>query len=87
MNKNQQPATKDDAVALREDITGAENSLARVIREFETKVLTAFYDIARSDEQRISQLESSHALHKSRIGSIEDRLLEVEKRLNMPPAA
>lgn len=76
MNNGNQPATKADIEALREQI-----------QDTETKLLTAFYDFAKTNQQRLSELEGSDAALKRRIGSIEDRLLEVEKRLNMPPAA
>lgn len=76
MNNGREPATKADIESLREQI-----------RDTETKLLTAFYDFAKANQARISELEGSDAAIKRRIGSIEDRLLEVEKRLNMPPAA
>lgn len=76
MNNGREPATKGDIESLREQI-----------RDTETKLLTAFYDFAKANQQRLSELEGSDAALKRRIGSLEDRLLEVEKRLNMPPAA
>lgn len=76
MNDGHEPATKADIEALREQI-----------RDTETKLLTAFYEFAKANQTRVSELEGSDAAIKRRIGSIEDRLLEVEKRLNMPPAA
>ena len=76
MNNGNQPATKADVETLREQI-----------RDSETKLLTAFYDFAKVNQTRLSELEGTDAVLKRRIGSIEDRLLEVEKRLNMPPAA
>jgi predicted nucleic acid-binding Zn-ribbon protein len=76
MNNGRESATKADIESLREQI-----------RDTETKLLTAFYDFAKANQARISELEGSDAAIKRRIGSIEDRLLEVEKRLNMPPAA
>jgi len=76
MNNGNQPATKADIEGLHEQI-----------RDSETKLLTAFYEFAKVNQNRLSELEGSDAVLKRRIGSIEDRLLEVEKRLNMPPAA
>jgi len=35
----------------------------------------------------MGEVEDSQAALRRRIGTIESRLLEVEKRLNMPPAA
>ncbi len=62
-------------------------ALREQIQDAETKLLTAFYDFAKTNQQRLSELESADAAIKRRVGAIEDRLLEVEKRLNMPPAA
>lgn len=76
MNDGHEPATKADIETLREQIL-----------DTETKLLTAFYDFAKANQHRVSELESSDAILTRRIGSIEERLLEVERRLNMPPAA
>jgi uncharacterized protein (DUF2164 family) len=35
----------------------------------------------------MSDLETSHSAIRSRLATVEDRLMAVEKRLNMPPAA
>jgi len=80
MNNGNQPATKAD-------ITELESRLTAAIHDTETKLLTAFYEFAKVNQNRLSELENTDAALKRRIGSIEDRLLEVEKRLNMPPAA
>jgi hypothetical protein len=37
--------------------------------------------------KRVSAAEQETAALKSRLASIENHLIEVEKRLNMPPAA
>jgi len=80
MNNGHQPATKADLAEL-------EGRLSAVVRDSETKLLTAFYEFAKANQRRLSELEGSDATLKLRVGSIEDRLLEVEKRLNIPPAA
>lgn len=91
MSNGHEPATKADLKALQglivKQIEDAEDRLTATIRGTETKLLTAFYDFAKANQQRLSELEGSDAAIKRRIGSLEDRLLEVEKRLNMPPAA
>jgi hypothetical protein len=76
MNNGNQPATKADIQELRDQI-----------RDSETKLLTAFYDFAQANQRRLSELEGSDGSLIRRVGSIEGRLLEVEKRLNIPPAA
>ena len=80
MNNGHQPATKADLAEL-------EGRLSAVVRDSETKLLTAFHEFAKANQRRLSELEGSDATLKLRVGSIEDRLLEVEKRLNIPPAA
>jgi hypothetical protein len=80
MNNGHQPVTKADLAEVESRLTAA-------IHDSETKLLTAFYDFAKANQQRIAELEHSDATLIRRVGSIEDRLLEVEKRLNMPPAA
>jgi hypothetical protein len=37
--------------------------------------------------QRIKQGEGNQAAFNARLATLEERLLEVEKRLNLPPAA
>jgi predicted nucleic acid-binding Zn-ribbon protein len=83
MNDGHEPATKADIGALKADI----DAVREQIHDSETKLLTAFYDFARANQHRVSELEHSDANLTRRIGGIEDRLLEVEKRLNIPPAA
>jgi hypothetical protein len=84
MDDGHEPATKAD---LKLGLAELEDRLTAVIRDTETKLLTAFYDFAKANQQRLSQLEGNDAALARRISGIEDRLLEVEKRLNMPPAA
>ena len=50
MNNGNQPATKADIAALREQI-----------QDSETKLLTAFYDFAKTNQKRQSELENSDA--------------------------
>lgn len=93
MNNGQEPATKADIEGLREQIRDTETKLLtdiegtrEQVRDTETKLLTAFYDFAKANQRRLFEVEGSDASLKLRVGSIEDRLLEVEKRLNIPPA-
>jgi len=78
---------KADVGALKADMEELRDGLQERIQDAETKLLTAFYDFAKAHQQRISQLEGNDATLTRRVAGIEDRLLEVEKRLNMPPAA
>ena len=61
------------------------NALVDRIAECETKLLQAFYTYAESNQKRVAAIETESAGLKSRLSTIEERLTEVEKRLNMPP--
>jgi hypothetical protein len=88
------PATKGDIADLEqkfEQLRGEMNhgyaDLAERISDSETRLLKAFYDFAQSNQKRITEIEVAGDSMRSRLATIEDRLLQVEKRLNMPPAA
>ena len=53
----------------------------------ETRLLNAFYGYADTNNKRMVSVESSQDHLRSRISSVEDRLLAVERKLNMPPAS
>jgi gas vesicle protein len=55
------------------------------ISDSETRLLKAFYDYADSNNKRMVQIEGNSAAFLNRIGALENRILEIEKRLNMPP--
>jgi hypothetical protein len=57
------------------------------LRETETKLLQAFYGYAETNNKRSVQGEAATAMAVSRLTTLESRVLELEKRLNMPPAA
>jgi hypothetical protein len=63
------------------------DDLKETIRDSETKLLKAFYSFAESDQQRLALVEGNTNVVIVRPATLETRLLEVEKRLNMPPAA
>lgn len=53
----------------------------------EARIITSNYRSAESIQQRLTQTESAQAALIGRLATIEARLTEVEKRLNLPPAA
>ncbi len=57
------------------------------LRDTETKLLQAFYGYAETNNKRFVQGEAATAMTVSRLTTLESRVLELEKRLNMPPAA
>ena len=98
MEDQSAPATKQDIAAaeqrldekielLRSEVNHGYRDIVERISDSETRLLKAFYDFAQSNQKRMSDLETSDSGMRSRLATIEDRLLEVEKRLNMPPAS
>lgn len=55
--------------------------------DMETRLLTAFYDFAQSFQKNLEQLHRTDYSLGERLAKLENRLLHVEKRLNMPPEA
>jgi chaperonin cofactor prefoldin len=61
--------------------------VAECIHQLETRLLQAFYGFAETNNRRIEQMETSATALSNRVSTLESRMLGVEKRLNMPPAA
>jgi DNA repair exonuclease SbcCD ATPase subunit len=72
---------------LRSEVNHGYNELTETIRDSETKLLQAFYGYAASNDKRLTQNEANVAVFLSRISTLESRVMEIEKRLNFPPAA
>jgi hypothetical protein len=102
MEDSSAPATKADLAAglseletgmserhdmLRSEMQHMHDSLVERIVDSETKLLQAFYTFAQSNQQRLAQVEGNTSAVVARLSMLENRILEVEKRLNMPPAA
>lgn len=93
MNNGHEPATKADLQALEQRLEGKiDASESRVvdrvnemIRDAETRLLQAFYSYADANNKRVGQLEGNDLGFLTRLGTMENRILEIEKRLNMPP--
>lgn len=86
MNGNE-PATKADVEQLRSEMNHQYRDLVERISDSETRVINAIYDLAKTGNKRMTHIEGDNAALNNRLATIEDRLLEVEKRLNLPPAA
>jgi transposase len=91
MDNSTAPATKGDLQGaveqLRTEMNHQYNDLVERIADSETKLLQAFYSFAQSNQQRFTQVESNTNAVTARLAILETRLLDVEQRLNMPPAA
>jgi len=71
---------------LRAEVNHGYNDLVERIADGETRLLKAFYSFGESSSKRMTEVEDNEAAIRSRLATLEDRLLDVEKRLNMPPA-
>jgi hypothetical protein len=63
------------------------SDLVERIGDGQTELLKAFYSYANGNNKRCAELEGNEGAFRSRLATMEDRLLEVEKRLNIPPRA
>ena len=61
--------------------------VGELIRDSETRLLQAFYGFAEATNKRFNQIDGNVAIFINRLGTLESRILELEKRLNIPPAA
>ena len=80
MTNGHAPATKQD---VDEAVSGLRNEMLGAMRGSETKLLQALYGYAESNRLRLSQQEAEMASLLARLGALEDRLLQLEKRLNL----
>jgi hypothetical protein len=81
MENGNEPATKRDVLNA---VKASEERLTETIRDAQTKVLKAFYSFAESNRQRLAQLEGNQGALITRIGVLEDRMLELERKINFP---
>lgn len=74
------PATKGDLLDLRDELLEA-------IHDGQTAMLKAFYGFTQTVQDRFREADESEATIRRRLTTLEGRLLEIEKRLNLPPSA
>jgi len=81
MENGSEPATKQDVLAA---VKASEDRLTETIRDAQTEVRKAFYSFAESNRQRVAQLEGNQGALTTRVGVLEDRMLEIERKINFP---
>ena len=59
-------------------------AMGKLVYESETRLLKAFYGFAESNRREISDLTRSDSSLRERLDTIENRVLQIEKRLNFP---
>src|SRR5579864_5784870 len=75
-------ATKLDIEQLRSEMNHIHQDLVERIGDGETRLLKAFYGFGQSNSKRIAEVEGNEWALRSRVATLEDRLMEIEKRLN-----
>jgi hypothetical protein len=77
MATNGDYATKSDLKVLRDELVEA-------IHDSETKLLKAFYDYAESNRLRMVTIEVEETNLSKRLAIVEDQLLAIRKKLDLP---
>jgi len=81
MDNGHEPATKADLSALEQRLTEA---FTEAIHDSETRLLKAFYGFTETVQARFQAADDDQANLRKRLSVVEQRLIEVEKRLNLP---
>jgi hypothetical protein len=84
MENGHEPATKADLSAVKAEIAAVEQRLVEAMHDTETRLLRAFYGFTQSIQARFHGDDETDANFRKRLTLVEQRLMEVEKRLNMP---
>ena len=84
MENGDQPATKRDVeTSIKTAIDTAKDELLEAMRGIETKLLQAFYGYAKSNDSRVLEVEANEGILRTRLATLESRVMEVERRLNI----
>jgi len=75
---------KQDIAILRSEMNHQFDDLKETFRDSQTELLKGFYSFTESNRQRVTQLEGNQAALITRIGVREDRMLELERKINFP---
>ena len=90
------PATKGDiqdaltaletTLETRETVleTRIVERLTETIRDAQTELLKAFYGYADSNRKRVVQVEGNQGALIDRVGTLEDRITALERKVNFP---
>ena len=75
------PATKADLAKLKEELV---ESFHEAIHDSETRLLKAFYTYAEATQKHLVDLDKSDGSIRDRLGALEARMINLEKRLDLP---
>ena len=75
---------KQEAEMLRSEVHHVHDTLLERIADSETKLLKAFYSFAESNQTRLAAIETDSEAVKKRVGILEERVLDLERKVNFP---
>jgi uncharacterized protein YicC (UPF0701 family) len=75
---------KLDIAMVRSEMQHTHDALIERIADSETKLLKAFFAFAESNQARRTETERESAALKDRIGILERRVTDVERKVNFP---
>jgi hypothetical protein len=61
-----------------------DDRLIEAFRDSQTELLKAFYSFTESNRHRVTQLEGNQGALITRVGTLEDRMTELERRVKFP---
>ena len=96
MEDRNHPATKGDVQDLASTVEDFkvevntrfqqfEHRMEALLHDMEGRIITSTYRVAESLQARLVEEEKESGSLKTRMGIMEDRILEIERRINMPP--
>jgi len=85
--EQQRSETHQNMDQLRSEFHHGFDDLKETMRDTQTEILRAFCGYAQTTDVKLKEAEVTDIGLRQRLTAVEERLLEVEKRLSFPPAA
>ena len=79
--------TKQDIELLRSESHHSFDAPKETMRGGQTELPKAFYTFAQNTDAKLKDTELADIMLRQRLTAVELRLREIEKRINLPPAA
>ena len=77
-------STNGNTPATKADLAKLEERLLEAIHDSETRLLKAFYTYAEATQKHLVDLDKSDGSIRDRLGALEARMINLEKRLDLP---
>jgi hypothetical protein len=81
MPNGSDPATKQDVLDAAK---ASEDRVIETMRDIQTELLKAFYSFTASNQQRLAQVEGNEGAVVARLGTLEARVTDLERKINFP---